>query len=175
MPRPVPTLRGAMISAVAADPERDAAGYLELYQDERISEHVGEPPLRSVAEAERELRRLTEIATISLWLLRLISDDTIVGRYFLDRAHVDGQVVVGEGVRVAPAWWRRGVSKDARRLMLRYAFDDLGAARFETRARVANTNMIRSALHHGFERCGIADGYETFVLTRSRYRDLQRG
>jgi RimJ/RimL family protein N-acetyltransferase len=174
MPRPVPTLRGTMVAAVPADPARDSEGYLELYRDERIREHVGDPELRTAAEAERELRHLVGIETISLWLLRLLADDALVGRCFLKRSEVGGGIVVGEGVRVAPAWWRRGVSKDARSLMLRYAFDDLGAARFETKARVGNENMIRSALHHGFERAGTADDYETFALTRERYRELMR-
>jgi RimJ/RimL family protein N-acetyltransferase len=174
MPRPVPTLRGELIAAVPAEPARDASGYLELYRDQRIREHVGEPPLRTLAEAEAELRRLAGIATISLWLLRLLADHTIVGRFFLDRTDIDGAIVVGEGVRVAPAWWRRGVSKDARRLMLRYAFDELGAARCVTKARVANENMIRSALHHGFARSGVEAGYETFAMTRERYLELRQ-
>ena len=37
-------------------------------------------------------------------------------------------------------------------MLMRYAFTDLAASRMTTRARLDNSNMIRSALHYGFTR-----------------------
>ncbi len=177
MPRPVPELLGPHLRLAAADPSRDAAGYLALYHDERIRTYVGDPPLRSQDEAEAELRRLTAIKTISLWLIRRQGQEDILGRYFLDRASSPAGIVVGEGVRVAPGCWRTGVHREARTLMLRYAFEDCQAAVFTTRARLDNLNMVRSAESHGFsrgpdQRHGAHD-YAVFSLTSAQYR--QRG
>jgi RimJ/RimL family protein N-acetyltransferase len=178
LPRPVPELSGGMVRLSAADPVADAVGYHALYADARIRSHVGDPPLATVAEAEAELRRLIAIPTISLWLIRDRVDGTIVGRYFLDRSQAADGIVVGEGVRVAPGRWRTGVHRDARRSMLQYAFVELAAVRFVTRARIGNDNMIRAAIAFGFlrgpdeEHTGYR--YACFTLSAERWRSTSR-
>ena len=59
-------------------------------------------------------------------------DNEILGRYFLNLDQRLLERVTGEGNRIRPDYWRRGVNRAARRLMFTYAFTELGANAYET-------------------------------------------
>ena len=115
----------------APQPRDDAAGYRQLYSNPAIYRYVGDTHIRTIQDAEQELARLLSISTISLWVI-FNMDNEILGRYFLNLDQRLLERVTGEGNRIRPDYWRRGVNRAARRLMFTYAFTELGANAYET-------------------------------------------
>lgn len=174
MPRPVPVLAGGCVRLRPAEPVTDAPAYLALYADPRIATHVRDVVPTTAAAAAAELARLTAMPQLSLWLITDRVSSAVLGRYFLTRWRAGARVLVGEGVRVAPAAWRTGVHRHARALLMAYAFTVLQADAVVTKARIGHARMIAAALAYGFCR-GADEGedaetFATFTLERARWQ-----
>ncbi len=80
----------------------------------------------------------------------MIANTLVVGRFFITLEDRHGNLVVGEGNRIARPYWRKGHNRQTRLLLFRYVFEELGADRIDTEVWSENTNSIRSIESHGF-------------------------
>ena len=113
---------------------------------------TGNRVLTSVAEAQAELQRFLEMTDVSTWAVVDNASGAMMGRFFICLQHRDGELVAGEGNRIAKPFWRKGHNRDARRLIFRYVFDVLKADCIETECWAQNVNSRESIRSYGFER-----------------------
>ena len=132
------------------EPIADAADYYEMNLDPEMHEWTGNCILESVAEAQSELQRFAGMDDISTWMILDNPTGRVVGRFFLCLENRDGVRVVGEGNRIAKAFWRKGHNREARALLFQYAFGELQADRIETAAWEGNVNSLKSIESYGF-------------------------
>jgi RimJ/RimL family protein N-acetyltransferase len=150
MPRPVPTLDGKLVTLRALEPARDAGDYYTWNLDPRMHLWTGNQPLASQAAACEELQRFAAIDDLTTWAVVDRATDAMIGRFFVCLQRRDGQLVAGEGNRIAQPYWRRGHNRDARQLVFAYVFETLGADCIETACWTDNVNSRLSILAHGF-------------------------
>ena len=164
MPRPIPTLKGALVTLRVPDPVADARDYYEMKLDPEMHTWTGNHVLSSAAEARKELERLLSMTDVTTWMIVDNPSDKIVGRFFICLEKRGELLVGGEGNRIAKPFWRKGHNREARSLVLRYLFEELKADQLETGAWAGNVNSIRSIESYGFE----------FLREERQYNDKHR-
>ena len=132
MPRPIPVLEGKLVLLRPIEPEKDAKDYYEMNLEPEMHLWTGNKVLKSVEQARRELERLKAIDEIITWMIVDKPSGKVIGRFFICLERKDGQLVAGEGNRIAKPYWRKGHNKDARRLVFKYIFNELFADCIET-------------------------------------------
>jgi RimJ/RimL family protein N-acetyltransferase len=150
-PRPIPSFEGELVLLRPARPEADAGNYYHLNLERELHEWTGNNPLASPEAAQAELERLASLDFLSLWLLEDLGTGSLAGRFFLSLEERDGERIAGDGIRIAKRFWRKGHCKEARRILSAYAFETLGAVRFETEAWAGNVNSVKSIEAFGFQ------------------------
>ncbi len=142
--------------------EADVPAIVEACQDPAIQRYTSVPSPYGEADARAFQQRSAEAAAGGRGLEAVVVDAESGGllgtvgvrRHPVDAARCD------VGYLVAP-WARRlGVATRATRLICRYAFDMLGAARIEICAEPENEASQRVALNAGFTREGILRDYQ---------------
>ena len=154
MPRPVPVLRGSLVTLRPIDPQGDAADYYEWNLDPEMTRWVQNVAPASVEESRQELERFAAMPDTTQWAVADNASGRMIGRFFIlleDRA---GTLVAGEGNRMAKPYWRRGYNRDARQLVFAYVFRTLRADAYETHCWRDNVNSRASILAHGFRLIG---------------------
>ena len=161
MPRPVPTLAGETVTLRPLDPPGDAADYYEWNLDPEMHVWTGNRPPASVEEARAELERFAGMDDVTMWAVVDNASGKMVGRFFVRQERRDGELIVGEGNRIAKAYWRKGHNREARQLVFEYVFEVLEADAYETGCWAENVNSRASIEAHGF----------TFLAERDEYND----
>lgn len=150
MPRPIPVLKGSLVTLRPIDPGRDADDYYEWNLEPEMHAWTGNLPLASPQAARDELQRFAGMDDVTMWAIIDNASGKMMGRFFVCLEHRDGQTVAGEGNRVAKPYWRMGHNREARRLVFEYIFGSLGADCIETECWTENVNSRKSILAHGF-------------------------
>ena len=151
MPRPVPTLKGELVTLRPPDPVADAHDYFEMNREPDLHIWTGNHVLPSEAAAQVELEKFLSMDEISTWMIIDNPSHRVVGRFFLCLEGRDRVRVVGEGNRIAKPVWRKGHNRQARQLLFPYVFEELDVDVYETGAWAGNTNSIKSIESYGFE------------------------
>ena len=150
MPRPIPVLRGNLATLRPIDPDRDASDYYQWNLEPQMHAWTGNQPLASPQAAGEELQRFVRMDDITMWAIIDNATNTMMGRFFVCLEQRDGQIIAGEGNRIARPYWRKGHNRQARQLVFRYVFGTLGADCIETECWTDNVNSRQSILAHGF-------------------------
>lgn len=179
MPRPVPVLKGDRVTLRPLNPEADAADYYEWNLDPQMHVWTGNQPLASPQAARDELLRFAGMDDVSMWAIVDNASGKMMGRFFLCLEQRDGQVIAGEGNRIARPYWRKGHNRQARQLVFEHVFGTLGADCIETECWTDNVNSRQSILAHGFTfvcetveqnvKHGRAMGKSHFRMTRAHW------
>ena len=101
MPRPVPVVSGRLITLRPLDPPRDAADYHAMNLDPEMHTWTGNHILASVAEAQAELEGFAAMDDLTMWAIIDNASGRMVGRFFICLENHAGQLVAGEGNRIA--------------------------------------------------------------------------
>jgi RimJ/RimL family protein N-acetyltransferase len=151
MPRPIPVFQANRITLRPPNPEEDARDYYTLNLDPDMPTGDTIFSLGSVEEAREELERTLALPLISTWMVVENSSNRVVGRFFLSLEDRDGVLVAGEGSRFARPYWRKGYKLDARKLLLPYVFEELGADWIESAVWADNGPRIEALEGSGFQ------------------------
>lgn len=150
MPRPVPVLAGKIVALRPIGPQHDAADYYEWNLEPEMHIWTGNHVPESRDEARRELEKFAAMKDVTMWAIVANASGKMMGRFFVSLERRDGQLVAGEGNRIAKPYWRKGHNRETRWLVLRYVFDVLKADCIETQCWSDNVNSRESILAHGF-------------------------
>jgi RimJ/RimL family protein N-acetyltransferase len=146
-------LVGHIVELTPCVPERDGAVLFTLLHDDAVWRHVAGRP-RDAAEFTANLvKRRAEGRFI--WVVRLLQAHgafgagAIVGTTsYLEVSVPDARLEIG-ATMYAPAVWASKVNPDAKRLLLEYAFDVLGAGRVQLKTDVRNVRSQQAIARLG--------------------------
>lgn len=146
-------LTGHVVELKPCVPERDAATLFELLDDEGVWSHVAGRP-RTVIEWEANLAQRQAEGRF-VWVVRLLrahgsfAAGAIVGTTsYLEVSVPDARLEIG-ATMYTRAVWATKVNPDAKRLLLEYAFDVLGAGRVQLKTDVRNVRSQQAIARLG--------------------------
>jgi RimJ/RimL family protein N-acetyltransferase len=184
MPRPIPILKGNLVTLRPIDPDCDANDYYDWNLEPEMHAWTGNQPLASPQAARDELQRFVGMDDVSMWAIIDNASGRMMGRFFICLEQHHGQTIAGEGNRIAKSYWRKGHNREARRLVFEYIFDSLNADCIETECWTDNVNSRQSILAHGFSLLGETVEHNSkhgrtmrkshFCLTRQEWQTRQR-
>lgn len=142
---------GKLVRLAAADPDKHAALFLEWSRDSQYTRLLDFPPARqwSAKQTREEMERMDARDNLINLLIHTLDEDRPIGFVELDGiqwAHGDAFVGIGIGSR---AHWSKGYGSDALRILMRYAFAELGLFRLSLDVFEYNTRAVRC-----YEKCG---------------------
>jgi N-acetyltransferase len=146
-------LVGHVVELLPCVPERDGAVLFTILHDDAVWRHVAGRP-RDAAEFTANLvKRQAEGRFV--WVVRLLrahgafGAGAIVGTTsYLEVSVPDARLEIG-ATMYAPAVWASKVNPDAKRLLLEYAFDVLGAGRVQLKTDVRNARSQQAIARLG--------------------------
>ena len=153
MAHAIPTLEGDRIRARpyrAAD--RDAL--YELYSDQALMRYWSFPPWTELAQADAYLAPLLDGPAHYPWALARRTDDQLIGTATLFSIRLD-QLRAELGYSLAAAEQGKGLAAEAMRLVLGFAFGELGLERIEADVDPRNLASCRLLERLGFQREGL--------------------
>ena len=122
---------------------------------------------------------------IIAWCIRDGLSGAMVGTYWLAVPYTSqGKRISVDAQRIAKPFWRTGRTMAARRLVYRYAFENLAVEEIHASAWDHNVNSCRSMERAGYELVEVAARFNPkygkelnerhYVLTRERWRRLSQ-
>lgn len=170
---------GRLVRLAAWNPDTDPAQYAAWSHDSEYLRLLDAEPARphTAGRYRHMIEERMDRATSFGFAVRTLEDDRLIGFVGLwPWSWPSGNAGVGIGIG-DPAYRGRGYGTDAMRLAVRYAFNELGAARVTLQAAAHNARAIRSYEKVGFELVGterewdLRDGERNGVVTMSIRRD----
>ncbi|MBS0213357.1 MAG: GNAT family N-acetyltransferase [Proteobacteria bacterium] len=135
----------------------DRAALYALYSAPQVMRYWSTPAWSELAAADAWFGRQEDglLAGSALtWAIALRDADALIGTVSL-HAIFPGQARADIGYALHPAYWGRGLAREAVRLALRYGFDALGLRRIEADTDPGNTGSCRLLEALGFQREGL--------------------
>ena len=136
----------------------DAEALFRLYSDPRVMRYWSFPPWTGISQARAYLERVqAEMdagSTVLPWAIATRADDCLVGTITLFSVSIE-QGRAEAGYSVQPEFQGHGLAREALRLALAHAFDDLHLRRVEADVDPRNTPSWRLLEHLGFRREGL--------------------
>lgn len=135
----------------------DAAAMFFLRSDPRVLQYIGKEPMATQEEAAAFIETINgniDTGTSVLWGITLKEDPaTIIGTiclWNLQPAHFLGEI----GFLLHPGYWKKGLMKEAIRMVMEYGFQQLQLHRVEARVNPANISSAAVLEATGFEKEG---------------------
>lgn len=175
------TMTGTLITLEPLDIEKHAEGYWRVCQDPQVHEYTGNTvPVR----IEETIALLKKYETYFFnWMILSNETREVIGLIRLGKPGIkDGIPVAGESVFLASPYWRKGHTKEAKRLFYPYVFDTLSVEKLFADVWEGNINSIKSLEFYGyhlietrkefFSKTGEDSLKYLYCLTRNEYRRL---
>ncbi len=164
--RPV-FLEGARVRLRPLDDRRDVEACVRWMNDQRVREFLSVfAPVTPMQEAEwfANLSKRERDIMLGIETSRGVFIG-VMGLHRIDwkNRHAETGTVIGE-----PRYWGRGYGTEAKLLLLRYAFEELGLHKIHSRAFAFNTRSIRYSLACGYR---IEGRLRDFVWSKGRFWD----
>jgi len=152
-PPTVARLSGHVVELTPCVPERDAGTLFHVLDDDAVWGHIAGRP-RTVAEWAASLAK-RQAEGRYVWVVRLLrphgsfAAGAIVGTTsYLEVSVPDARLEIG-ATMYTRAVWATKVNPDAKRLLLEYAFDVLGAGRVQLKTDVRNVRSQQAIARLG--------------------------
>ncbi|MGD0265755.1 MAG: GNAT family N-acetyltransferase [Candidatus Methylomirabilota bacterium] len=155
-PKPV-TLEG---SHVRLEPlaRRHAEDLFEVGQDETIWPYMSRPPLKSVEDARAWIDQALEVTAtdtqIPFAIIERASGKAIGSTRYMDIRRNDRGLEIG-WTWIGTAFQRTAMNTECKYLLLRHAFEDLGAVRVQLKTDLRNARSQRAIERLGAVREGV--------------------
>ncbi|PSR33205.1 MAG: N-acetyltransferase [Sulfobacillus thermosulfidooxidans] len=177
---PAKTLSNDCLTLCAIDVERDAPEWYIAMQEPDMHWWTGHRVPHDIDEVRELLAGYNAHPSILAWCIRDGHSGTMVGTYWLAVPYMaDGKRISVDAQRIAKPFWRTGRTMAARRLVYRYAFEDLSVEELHASAWEQNVNSCRSMEGAGFELVDVVARFNPkygkelnerhYVLTRAQW------
>jgi RimJ/RimL family protein N-acetyltransferase len=153
------TLSGSTVRLEPLTPAH-TAGLLAIADDE-VFEHLSSPRPGNPAAADRMVESMTDRTVRGgrvCWAqidIRDGADEVVAGTTSFYEIYPESRSVAIGYTWLGRAWWRTGLNTEAKLLLLRRAFEDLGAVRVFWHTDIRNTRSQDAIARLGAEREGI--------------------
>ena len=141
---------GKLVTLEPLDIEKHARGFLEVSQDEKIHEYVG----NTVPESLEEVIDLLKLYQEHFLNWMILSNETreVIGILRISKPQVEnGCLTAGESQRLSSRYWRKGHMKEAKKLLYPYVFGPLGVDLLYADAWEDNINSRKSLESYGYQ------------------------
>ncbi len=178
---PKKTLSNDCLTLCPIDVDRDAPEWYVAMQEPDMHVWTGNRVPDDIDEVRELLAGYNAHPDIMAWCIRDGLSGSMVGTYWLAVPYPsEGKRISVDAQRIAKSFWRTGRTMAARRLVYRYAFEDLAVEEIHASAWGHNVNSCRSMERAGFELVEVAARFNPkygkelnerhYVLTRERWR-----
>lgn len=155
---PSPTLVGKRISLRPVNPEKDFKAFFSLFQEPEMHLWTGNTIPVNPDESYQELQKYRDLEGIMAWTIVLNDNGEMIGTYWIAPVLDSGnRRVTAEAQRIGKPYWRKGYTKEARKLVYDFAFFDLGVDEIHAQAWKGNVNSCYSMEHAGFQLTGAVE------------------
>jgi len=130
----------------------DAEPFFAILSQPQVMEFYGNSPLQSVAEAHALISRLGtgyEYRRNFRWAITFADQDRLIGTCSLFHFD-DGYFRAETGYELAPAYWGRGLMREAMSAVLTFGFRTMNLHRIEANIDIANERSRKLLLKLGF-------------------------
>ncbi|OYD56325.1 hypothetical protein CGZ90_18365 [Fictibacillus aquaticus] len=158
-----PTLAGDKVTLRKIDPEKDKRDFYKMFKEADMHLWTGNKIFKNEEEAHNELKKYRDLEGLIAWALIKNETNQFIGTYWIAPAIIDGKKIISaEAQRIDKTYWRKGYTKEARKLVYDYAFHVLEVDEIYAQAWENNRNSCLS-----MEKAG-------FVLTDSVEREFSK-
>ncbi|MBV1758592.1 MAG: GNAT family N-acetyltransferase [Dethiosulfatibacter sp.] len=165
----VPTLVSSKVLLREINVPVDAPEWYKHMKDPEIHQWMGNDVPTNVNETRSNLQKYKEIPHIISWAVINNETGKIIGIYWIWKPieNEDGVLIIPSEVeRISKQYWRKGFTKEARKLVYQYCFNTLKANEIHAQAWKDNVNSIKSLEHAGHS-C-----YKEEIKMVERYKSL---
>lgn len=147
---PLPDLNGNLIVLRQLDIDRDLIGYFNVSQDKNIHLWVDNKIPKDSEEIKNLLNLYNE--NMHVWTIFDKHNSDIIGIMRLSHPEVvNGEKSSGDSQRLHSDYWRKGYMKEARRLVYKYAYENMKIEMLYADVWEGNINSLESLKSVGYQ------------------------
>lgn len=145
-------LKGNSVTLRPINPEKDAPTWYEVMKDPEMHLWTGNTVPKNVDEIKQLLQNYNDINEIIAWAIVKNDNQEMIGTYWIAPMEVDRSLIIAdEAQRIARKYWRKGYTREVRKLVFDYSFTQLGVKEIHAHAWSRNVNSCRSMKKAGFK------------------------
>ncbi|PFZ12517.1 GNAT family N-acetyltransferase [Bacillus pseudomycoides] len=149
----VPILEGTTILLRPVEPEKDDKQWYTIMKDPKMHDRTGNTVPINANEMKKLLETYKDLEEFITWSVILKKSEEMIGTYWITIPTEDENnhlAIASEAQRIARAFWRKGINREARTLIYNYVFSTLKVEEIRAQAWENNINSCRSMEKIGF-------------------------
>lgn len=161
----IPILSGERITLRPIDTERDSFDWYEIMKDKQMHLWTGNTVPKDISETKHLLQLYKSHEDLIAWTIKENHSNKMIGTYWISVPCEQNskKIITAEAQRIGRAYWRKGYTQEARKLVYDYAFLVLDVDEIYAQAWSNNINSCKSMESTGFKL------YKTYEKFFSKY------
>jgi [ribosomal protein S5]-alanine N-acetyltransferase len=134
-------------------PNKDAEEWFEVMKDPDMHLWTGNTVPANINDIRELLQGYKDNDNIMAWAVIDKLSDKIIGTYWIWKPILEGnkRIIQTEAQRISNKYWRKGYTTEARKLVYKYAFEQLQVDEIHAGAWANNVNSCKSMENIGFK------------------------
>ncbi|MDF1510204.1 GNAT family N-acetyltransferase [Robertmurraya sp. DFI.2.37] len=145
-----PTLIGTKVTLRNINPDLDNQVFYKIFQEPDMHLWTRNKIPANENETYRILCQYRDFENIIAWSVIRNGSDDFIGTYWIAPINNGDKKIATEAQRIGKKYWRKGFTKEARKLVYDFAFFQLGITEIHAGAWKDNTNSCKSMENIGF-------------------------
>ncbi len=148
----VPTMESERVLLREIIPNKDAEEWYEVMKDPDMHLWTGNTVPANKEDIRELLQNYKDNENIIAWSVVDKKSNRIIGTYWIWNPFLEcnKRIIQAEGQRISKKYWRTGYTTEARKLVYKYAFEELQVDEIHAGAWADNINSCRSMERIGF-------------------------
>lgn len=150
-----PTLVSGKVMLRELNEDKDTPQLYIILKNPEIHEWLGTDVPKNVQEVRNSIKNYCSSDEVFSWAITDADTRKTIGIYYLWKpvVQIDGKKIIpAESQRLAKHCWRKGHMKESRKLVYKFAFDELEVDEIHAQVWKNNVNSILSMEHAGFKK-----------------------
>lgn len=146
-----PTLIGKKVTLRNINPDIDNIHFYKIFLEPDMHLWTGNKIPKDEFETYQILAKYRDLEELIAWSIINNETQEFIGTYWIAPNHFEGKRIVTEAQRIGKNYWRKGYTKDARKLIYDLVFFELEIEEVHAGAWEDNTNSCKSMENIGFK------------------------
>jgi RimJ/RimL family protein N-acetyltransferase len=150
-----PTLVSKKVLLRELDIEKDTPQLFIILKNPDIHKWLGTDVPKNVNNVRESIEKYCQSSDLYSWAIVDVETSKTIGFYYLWKPvqQIDGnKIIPAESQRLAKHCWRKGHMKEARKLVYKFAFEELDVQEIHAQAWKNNINSIKSMEYCGYRK-----------------------